>query len=579
MNYGNLAFFKDLLAYMWPYRKKFFLGTLFRLFSDLLWLFPPWALSEIINFATTYQKGDSLQYFWTLTLIVWAFGILHYVTHDYAKYLIFPIAEAMRLDAYQKAIQHMFQLSSDWHEKENSGNKLQRISKAGESLDQTVRLWVDLIIESTVNIVGVTIVLATLGWEVNLIMIVFFLVYFILSRILTHKASQYSLKTNIEWENFEGVVFESINNIATIKALGLWRPILSWLKKNATRLHESIRHRVFWYRTRSGLLNLVREFARQTLLLFVALQIFNGQMEVGVIALIMFYFLKISSSAEEFAEVAYRFELNRIAMMRMSQILNTAAESESSGKENFPRNWKELKVENLHFAYEDYPVLQGIHFKLKRGKKIGIVGLSGAGKSTLFKLLLKLYDRYEGSIAFDGRELKSIKRKYYLEHFSYVPQETELFNLSLKQNITMAMDNKVNEKRFQHALEVAQVDDFLQKLPNGVETLVGEKGVKLSGGEKQRVGIARAIYQKPELLFLDEATSHLDADSEDKIQKALHKVFQEVTALVIAHRLSTLKEMDEILVIHEGKIAESGRFDELIKAKGVFSDLWEKQSF
>jgi len=133
--------------------------------------------------------------------------------------------------------------------------------------------------------------------------------------------------------------------------------------------------------------------------------------------------------------------------------------------------------------------------------------------------------------------------------------------------VTLALDSKVNEARFKRALAVANVDDFIHKLPDGINSLIGEKGVKLSGGEKQRVGLARAIYQHPDILFLDEATSHLDAESESKIQEALHDFFQEVTAIVIAHRLSTLKEMDRILVMEDGKVIETGTFESLLKRR------------
>jgi ATP-binding cassette subfamily B protein len=142
----------------------------------------------------------------------------------------------------------------------------------------------------------------------------------------------------------------------------------------------------------------------------------------------------------------------------------------------------------------------------------------------------------------------------------------------------MAFEKPINKELFQRALDVAHVNDFLHKLPHGVESLIGEKGVKLSGGERQRVGIARAIYRNPELLFMDEATSHLDVESETKIRQALHEFFKSVTAIVIAHRLSTLKEMDRVLVLEKGRIIEEGTFEELIKKKGRFHALWEKQA-
>ena len=219
-----------------------------------------------------------------------------------------------------------------------------------------------------------------------------------------------------------------------------------------------------------------------------------------------------------------------------------------------------------------------VSFDIKRGERVGIVGLSGAGKSTLFKLLLKEYEDFTGEILFDKTPIQTITKSSYFEKAAVVLQETEVFNFSLRDNITIAGGTANNPTRqLATALETAHVNDFMFKLSQGVDTLIGEKGVKLSGGEKQRLGIARAVYKQPDILFLDEATSHLDLESEEKIRDSLHQFFQTVTAVVIAHRLTTIKEMDRILVIENGGIIEEGSFDELYKQRGRFFDLWEKQ--
>ena len=158
-----------------------------------------------------------------------------------------------------------------------------------------------------------------------------------------------------------------------------------------------------------------------------------------------------------------------------------------------------------------------------------------------------------------------------------VLQDTEVFNFSLKNNITIVGTGNDTDQQVKTATDIANVKDFIDKLPQGMDTIIGEKGVKLSGGEKQRLGIARAVYKKPQILFLDEATSHLDLESEQKIRDSLHKFFQKVTAIVIAHRLTTIKEMDRIIVIEKGRIIEIGSFDELYKKRGRFFELWEKQ--
>jgi ABC-type multidrug transport system fused ATPase/permease subunit len=205
-----------------------------------------------------------------------------------------------------------------------------------------------------------------------------------------------------------------------------------------------------------------------------------------------------------------------------------------------------------------------------------VVGSSGAGKSTLFKLLTRERVPSAGSIGIDDVDLHDIQFRSYFENIGVMLQETELFSFTLKENVTLATED-IDEERFARAIKISRVDDFVDKLPQSVDTVIGEKGFKLSGGERQRVGIARAIYHQPQIIFFDEATSHLDVESEKKIQAALEDLFETTTALVIAHRLSTIQEMDRILVMEEGKIVEEGSFQELLDAKGRFYDLWQQQ--
>lgn len=262
----------------------------------------------------------------------------------------------------------------------------------------------------------------------------------------------------------------------------------------------------------------------------------------------------------------------------MKELLLVQPTIEGVGKLPFIPTWRTLKMREVSFAYRQRKVLKDVNLSIARGEKVGIVGFSGAGKSTLFKILLKLYEDYSGEITVDGVSLRDIERDSYIRNIAVVMQDTELFDLSLKDNIAIvAGEREADEAALKKALMVAHLDEMLPQLPQGVDTLIGEKGVRLSGGEKQRLGIARAVYKNPEILFLDEATPHLDADSERKIQDSLHQFFQHVTAVVIAHRLSTIKEMDRIVVLERGMIAEEGTFASLLRKKGIFHQLWEKQ--
>lgn len=580
MDYTNFALIKDLFQFIKPHKKKFFIGTFLRLTGDLVWLFPIWAFSEIINFATGYQPGDSLRFFWILMGLILLAGFYHFPAMDGAKYHLYQVAEKVGIEARLQTMSHLFKLDAVWHEKENSGNKIRRMHHGGDGLMQIIRLYVDLFIESTVNLIAISVIFFQLKWQLAGVLLFFFLTYFLLSLYLTKKAKNQAYLANIEWEKVEGVTFEGVNNISTIKALGLSDSIVKNIEKSTRFLMEEIRKRIFRYRTRGAALNIYQEIFRQLIILYTVWSVFQGELEVGSIALVLLYFNKIRESAGEFAEISNEWALAKVAVIRMKDILNEPPTIELSGNKAFPKNWKKIIINDLKFAYKGNQVLKGINLTINRGEKIGIVGLSGAGKSTLFKLLLKLYSGYEGEIRFDKISLKNIKRPGYIRKIAVVPQDTELFNFSLKENITFKDKlSKKEQRQFEQALKIAHVKDFMHKLPLGFDTKIGEKGIKLSGGEKQRVGIARAVYREPDILFMDEATSHLDVESEQKIQDTLHQFFRKTTAIVIAHRLSTIKEMDRIVIIKKGKVTEKGSFDELMKLKGEFYRLWKKQKF
>lgn len=312
---------------------------------------------------------------------------------------------------------------------------------------------------------------------------------------------------------------------------------------------------------------------------FIVYGVVHGHYEVGFLILFNNYFNQISESISDLAEVTQDFIIAKLSIGRMTDILREPVRIDrEEGKMPFPKDWQKITLKNVSFAYGENDVLDNVSFEIRRGERVGIIGLSGAGKSTLFKLLLKEREPSDGEIFIDKAPLKNISKEDYFRHTAAVLQETEVFNFTLRQNIILANSEEgENKELFEKSLHIAHVSDFLSKLPEGAETLIGEKGVKLSGGEKQRLGIARAVFKQPQILLLDEATSHLDVESEEKIRTSLHEFFQSVTALVIAHRLTTVREMDRIIVIEDGKIVEEGSFDELYQKQGRFHELWEKQ--
>jgi ATP-binding cassette subfamily B protein len=236
-----------------------------------------------------------------------------------------------------------------------------------------------------------------------------------------------------------------------------------------------------------------------------------------------------------------------------------------------------LRFDDVRFAYEpERPILKGLSFEVPAGKTVAIVGPSGAGKSTISRLLFRLYDVSSGTISIDGQDVRSVTQASLRAAIGMVPQDTVLFNDTIRYNIRYGRWD-ATDAEVERAAQLAQIDGFIRMSPKGYETQVGERGLKLSGGEKQRVAIARTVLKAPPILVLDEATSALDSHTEHEIQEALDRVSRNRTSLVIAHRLSTIVSADEIIVLDQGLIVERGTHGELLAKGGLYASMWNRQ--
>lgn len=246
------------------------------------------------------------------------------------------------------------------------------------------------------------------------------------------------------------------------------------------------------------------------------------------------------------------------------------------GDRNAQKLQHSIRFEQVSFSHGlDVQVLKDIELEIKKGEMVAIVGQSGGGKSTLCDLLLRLHDSENGRILYDGEDIRNFKRSSYIQHFGVVPQENQLLNSSVRENILYG--RSWDSKRFEHAISIANASEFIETLPNKEETMTGDRGVLLSGGQRQRLAIARAVYGQPELLILDEATSALDSVSEKLVQQAIEKATQGMTTIVVAHRLSTVRHADKIVLIDDGKITASGTHNELLLESEEYRNLCQLQ--
>ncbi|WP_404933299.1 ABC transporter ATP-binding protein/permease [Nitratireductor sp. ac15] len=309
-----------------------------------------------------------------------------------------------------------------------------------------------------------------------------------------------------------------------------------------------------------------------------AYEVMRGTQTVGDFVFINAMLMQLSIPLNFIGFVYREIRQGLTDIEQMFDLLDVRAEvTDRPDAETLTVEEGDVRFENVRFSYDpERPILKGISFEIPAGKTVAVVGPSGAGKSTISRLLFRFYDAQSGEITIDGQNVKDVTQESLRAAIGMVPQDTVLFNDTIAYNIRYGRPDASDEE-VRKAAELAQIGSFIESLPEGYETMVGERGLKLSGGEKQRVAIARTILKAPPILLLDEATSALDTHTEQEIQTALDTVSRGRTTLVIAHRLSTVINADEIIVLKGGEIAERGRHGDLLAAGGLYAEMWNRQ--
>jgi len=287
----------------------------------------------------------------------------------------------------------------------------------------------------------------------------------------------------------------------------------------------------------------------------------------------------VLTPAKSMSRAVYSIRKGNAAAQRIMEYLFHKSEIQSP-KEPIvlPEFSSEIIFDKVQFSYEEETVIHGLNLKIPKGHSVALVGASGSGKTTLANLLARFYDPQKGTIKIDNTPINLVDLKELRSMFAYVTQDAILFHDSVKENLLVAKPNATN-KEIEKALQIANASDFVNQLPQGIDTIIGDAGNKLSGGQKQRLAIARAVLKNPPVMILDEATSALDTESEKLVQDALQKMMQNRTSLVIAHRLSTIKSADEIIVLNKGEIVERGTHKEMMAQEGMYKKLIDLQSF
>ena len=572
--HGLLELIRYILAYVKPYRFGLASAVILSVTSETASLFPAYALGEMTTFFTKYRTGQPLDYLMWL-LVLWLLTSLYRTFSGRAGTLLgFKAGESVGLDAKVAAMRHIFALDLRWHESDYAGSKMQRVMNGAQGVTNLIRLFFTDLLGAFVAIVGAALVMYSMEALLSVGLLAFAATYYLLAFFLRRRQSM-QLRVVQEAREFAGGVnFESIANIGLIKVMDLGSPVMERVTVVNRALSSEVLKLQRQFRMREAVTTVYAVVLKFLILVYISYGIYAGRVEVGVFVMFYVYFDNVLRATAGMSRVADQVIEERAAVGRLMDMMAEKPTVEVSGRRPMPDGWGMIAVRGLSFSYTGRSTLSDISFTVSRGEKVGVVGPTGSGKTTLFKLMLKLDEEYSGDILIDDIPLREIDRHSYIKRIAVVPQETEVFNATLRENIEITGGCEHNLGK---ALEMANLTGLVDRLPDGVETLIGEKGVRLSGGEKQRLSIARAFYKCPQILFLDEPTSQLDANSELKIQDSLGKVFKDVTAVVIAHRISTIQEMDKIIVMDAGGIVEHGTFKELIGRKGLFHELWEKQ--
>jgi ABC-type multidrug transport system fused ATPase/permease subunit len=561
---------KSLYLLLDTHRKAYFFYAtvlILVLFYDLV---PTLVIARIIDFFTSYSAGDSLSPFYYLTGFLAISSALVAIVRLTVKKRLANIRVETGYFARVKGFERLLDFSIKWHDNENTGNKVQRIQAGSDAAKQIQSLLAGDFFRQVTAIVGVLAAFIFMQPVFLIVSLIYIAIFWTVQLSFYSRMVSMSYENNILLEKAGGTYYEGLNNILTIKTLG----VKDDFKKNINSREEVARdfskRKIEMVNNKWKLFQIINALTLGSILYFAGMNFMDGAITIGSIFVVYNYYQKLNGAIADSTDTVDNLVTAKTAVARMMPVFWEKT-TLHSGTEKFPTDWTSLQLENVSFTYPRKESLEptlnayeaglhGVSITIPRNYKIGVVGRSGSGKSTLAKILLGLYET-SGSYKIGGLEFNSIQHEEVTRNMSLVLQDSEMFNLSFKENITLMRE--WNEKLFAKAVSICELGELIARLPQGIDTLIGEKGYRLSGGERQRIGIARAIYRNPQILVLDEATSSLDDKTEYAIQSAIDTQLTEKTIITIAHRTSTLKKVDTILVFEEGRIVEQGTFDEL----------------
>lgn len=431
-----------------------------------------------------------------------------------------------------------------------------------------------LIFQATLAVVYFVIIFA-IDWKMSLFAILIFPPLLLPIMNMGKKLKKLGRKVQEKYATIGNLIHEGVYGQQIIKAYNQEKRIM----KRFETENENIFTTVMSASSRTLLISpfteIVSVIGASWIIYYGAVKVMEGSLDSGFLFLFFVGLFSLISPVKDVAKAYANLKHESSALSRIFAVLDMESSVKDSGKEIFTGLKEGIELRDVTFAYGSKTILSGVNLKVKKGEKLGIVGHTGAGKTTLIGLLLRMFEPVSGDILVDGRSIRDFTLQSLREKTGLVTQEPIIFYDTIGSNITLS--DETDPARLDNALRVSGLKGLVDTLPLGCDTVAGERGATLSGGQKQLLSIARAVYRNPEILILDEATASLDSNSEKLLQQALDNIIEGRTVFIIAHRLSTLRDVDRIIFIRDGRISEEGTHRELFEKKGDYYNLWQLQ--